>query len=373
MTGDIKLTQTSFLDVYNTNFDLQEVIMACDDTGLQDIALAINNLATATSSSRSSASSDCSCGSANNGFAQGYIALPGGGAIPINGTQPPLVFLPGQLPPGYTDPVAYGEDKCALATGIVDGWIESLRYIGALATFQFIALAGLVVAGIASLIVFPPAAIPLMMTALAVLGTGLAITTQLSVQLQGKRQEVICILYEGESAEGIISAYSAVLDTIIALIPASGAVAVALKTIGLLLANTDTLNQLFTGQGSAGLPAGSCLGCGGSWELHLPGQTAEEVEPGVWVLTSTNTPCGSQVNSLSAAFSEDFNGTISVETGSLNTMDDGGDSCRFIYRAFQLNGVQVWGQTNTPPVYPILIDTIVVRSTVPFSLRIVMS
>lgn len=268
-TGSILGVKESFRQIYDANFELSEVIMACGDSGLQDVAAAINALAraTATSNSTASATADCGCGGGNNGFAQSYQDDGGGNFFPVYGGEPSLSVPAGEFPPGYSDLPTYDQDKCNLAGAIVDGWISTLRYLGALATFDFIALAGLIVAGIASIIVFPPAAIPVMMTLLAVLGTGLAIITQLATGISNNRADIVCILYEGESTQDIITAYAAALDVIIAAIPASGPIALALKSIALLLANTDTLNRLMTGQGASGLATENCATCGATGEF----------------------------------------------------------------------------------------------------------
>lgn len=260
-TGNFLLLRAQFKPIYDYNFDLKEVYMACNDNGLIDIAEAIRALAVSNSSSLSSAAS-CSCGG-QTGYTQGAITTEGG-AVPIFGNQPPLSRGNDTLPPGYDDIEQARLDKCSIATALVDGMIRSLAYLQALDLFNLTALAGIIgaaMAGLSPLLVFPPAAIIVMITALGFLAGAMVVLGDVRAWAIENREWLICQLYTGESTEAIVSAISDALDALIATLPTSGPVGWAIKTIVLILLNGDSLNRLMTLEGASGLPAGECSDC----------------------------------------------------------------------------------------------------------------
>ena len=260
-TGNFLLLRAEFKPIYDYNFELKETIMACGDNGLIDIAEAIRALAVSNSSVASSSAS-CSCGG-QTGYTQGAITTPGG-AVPIFGNQPPLSRPNDTLPPGYDDLEQARLDKCSIATALVDGMIRSLAYLQALDLFNLTALAGIIgvaMAGLSPLLVFPPAAIIVMITALGFLAGAMVLLGDVRSWAIENREWLICQLYTGESTEAIISVISDALDALIATLPTSGPIGWALKTIVLVLLNGDSLNRLMTLEGASGLPPGECADC----------------------------------------------------------------------------------------------------------------
>lgn len=265
-TGSILGVQEVGREITAQNLPLREVIMACGDAGLSDIAIAIQALATATN--RMAELQCCSDLQIDiHGGVQGQITQGSGEIIPIYGSQPPQDMPSGEFPPEYPNEEAYLLDKCRKANMIADGFIASLQNIAAFGTFNAISLVVLITGAIAFGIIFPPSIIPMAITVLMILTGSLVLVAQLASLLIENREEVVCILYEGDSAEVIIDRLADLIDILITGIPAAGKIAWALKSLFLFLANTDTLNQLFGGVPGQGYPDADCSGCGSSCEL----------------------------------------------------------------------------------------------------------
>jgi len=262
--------------------------MACNDTKLtaafNDIALAIRYLA----------DKQC-CDNLQidiNGGIQGTITQGSGEVVPIYGSQAPIELGPGQFPPEYPTFEAYDADKCRKANAIINGLISSLTNLAALGTFNAIALAGLIVASIATSILFPPAAIPTAISILIILSGSLVLIAQLNAAIIADRAEWVCWLYEGENAVWILEKIADALDIIIAGINVGGKLAWALKGIVLWLLNADTLNQLFSGAPVAGGGDVDCTTCGCN-----PTGLAEfyEIEGATWGSGDLSVDCQERV------------------------------------------------------------------------------
>lgn len=257
-TGSIINVQSIGREITEANLPLVGCLMACNDVGLQtslsEIAAAIRALAAA----------QC-CNDLQidvQGGIQGTITQGSGEVIPVYGSSPPLSIGPGEFPDGYPDLESYDADKCKKANGIVDGLIGSLTNIASFGTFNALTLAVLIVAAMASSIVFPPAMIPTAISVLLILSGSLFVIAQLVSLLNENRNEIVCFLYEGESVTAIIETLADFLDLLIASIPATGRVAYALKALALVIMNSGTLNQLFNSDPMVTDPDASCMGCG---------------------------------------------------------------------------------------------------------------
>lgn len=256
-TGNFLALRTHFKPIYDENFELAEVIMACNDTG---VAEALENIAI---SLAALAKAQC-CPSIQigpSGFFGDIIVSVEGVPTQVYGEDPPIGLGPGEFPPNYPDEGTYNADKCRVANGIVDGWISSVNNLSTIGVVNFaglLAIVGLVVAGV---ILFPPSAVPILFYALAGTGFSAGLLVALSQGLAQNREEIVCLLYTSESTESVLSVYSDILDTIIAAIPGVGGVGSFLKTIALWFANTETLNQLFSGASAVGYAGADCSGC----------------------------------------------------------------------------------------------------------------
>ncbi len=249
-TGGIIATQTAFEPAYKHNLDLPEVIMSCANS---EIADALNNIALALSSPGPTGTG---IGRTFSSCCQDELVAGGGGVIgstvqpvseeeiPLQGSEQPLEVAPDDFPDGYTSLEEYQADKCNLSNGIVDGVIATLRAFGAFGVFNFIALAGLVVASIAGAIIFPPALIPTACVMLALLLSGITLLTAAAEGIEANRDAWVCALYEGDNVASIVGVIADLVDALIASIGATSVQGVAVKTILLVLFNTDTINQL---------------------------------------------------------------------------------------------------------------------------------
>ena len=261
-TGNIIATQNSFYPMYLYNFDLKEVIMACGDN---NIALALDNIAAALrGTAGTSGGSNCCFTVTNviNNSIQGTTTQPiGGNDIPVYGSQPSLALPSGEFPPNYPDEASYLVDKCRLANMIADGIIQTFRNLGSLTVFNITALAGLIGLAIAGIIVFPPAAIPIMIAAIIALAVEVAVLDTAADEIESRRDDLVCILYNSDTVATLIGVLADFIDMVIDAISVTGTVGATIKTIFLLLVNTDALNQLFNGVAALGYPDADCTTC----------------------------------------------------------------------------------------------------------------
>jgi len=272
-TGSFLGIRESFRPAYSYNFELKEVLMACGDTGLSEVAVALENIALAISSSGgSTATATAICGdgdgtgdtrpssSTETGVA-GTIEQDSGETVPIYSTEPILEIAPGEFPEGYADLAEYRLSKCQIANGIVDGWIGTLRNFAAFGVFNYIALAGLIVLALVGAIVFPPSFVPLAAAALGVLSVNIAILSVVADEIESNREDIICWMIQSDSTEAIIALIADFIDVVIANLSVSSPIGLAIKTIALLVINGNTLNQLFKLTAHLQYPDADCSAC----------------------------------------------------------------------------------------------------------------
>lgn len=108
--------------------------------------------------------------------------------------------------------------------------------------------------------------VPVAISVLLVLSGSLFLIAQFSAALTSNRAEIICVMVESDSTEGIISLLADLVDIILAAIPATGVIGWAIKSLFLLLANADTLNTLFDESLVAGYEDADCSECFGCEE-----------------------------------------------------------------------------------------------------------
>lgn len=247
--------------------------MSCDlQAGFDSLADAIRDaspnqglLALAAAMGRGSGSSSCCeddiVDNQHGGYA-GYFTQPGTGETwPIFGTEPPLSVPPGEFPEGFESEAEYKLDKCQVANLVVDGAIASLRGLGALGVFNYIAVAGLIVLAITGAIIFPPAFIPIACAAIGVLALEVTVLTLAANEMQTHREELVCMLYNSDSVESALAVVADFVDGLIATLDLTGPKGMAVKQIILLLINGDTLNQLFSKVAHLSYPDADCAYC----------------------------------------------------------------------------------------------------------------
>lgn len=280
--------------------------MSCDiSAALEAITTAINNSNSALAGIEGAISGmsiaqtntqtvNCECGCGGGGGGTTIVlrppasTIPGvvgsidqgsGETIPIYGTNPPLGVEPGQFPEGYESEEEYLLDKCQIANLMVDGFVQTLRNLGALGVFNFVALTGLIILAIAGIIIFPPAFVPIAAAALGVLSVNVTILAVVANEIEANRSEWVCTLYNSDSTDAAIEAIADLLDIIISSLEVTGPVGLAIKTICLVLVNGETLNQLFTKTAHILYPDADCSGCA---EELSPWHVLTQFDPSVY-------------------------------------------------------------------------------------------
>ncbi len=270
-TGNFLLLRQSFKPAYDYNFELKGSLMSCQDTGIAD---ALNAIAVALSGNQGATVVNVnSCCEevilSQGGGYQGSLTQGSGETIPIYGTEPLLSVEGGQFPDGYKDLEEYQLDKCQVANLIIDGVTGTLQGLGALGVFNAIATAGLVVAAVAGAIVFPPAFIPIALAAIGALAVDITILAVVRQEILDNREDWVCAIYEADGVEAAISALADLIDLLLAAIPITGTIGVAVKTLLLVLLNGDTLNQAFEKTAHLLYPDADCGGCGGCQSVQI--------------------------------------------------------------------------------------------------------
>lgn len=252
-TGSITATQQAFLPTYISNFDLKEVIMACGDSGLSDIAAAITLLA-------QSQSSCAPC--APNGGVQGQVPFAGSEPVAWPGTEAPAILPEAGYPVGYDSLEAYLADKCSVANLLVDGLITSLTTLAAFDLANLIGLSSLLAAGVGfGLVVIPEIAIPVIVGALAVLATVGGVLLSIRDEIQSDRDTWVCAIYNGENAQQAIDIIAALIEALIATLSVSTAVGLAIKILLVAILNPDSVNKAFSFAGGVAYPDADCSEC----------------------------------------------------------------------------------------------------------------
>lgn len=315
-TGSILGVQSIGYEISEANLPLNGVIMACNDTGLQesfsDIALALRYLADR-QFSKPCCEGAGGGGGSNGGFVGTVVQPVGGNTIPVYGNSPPAELPEGQdFPEGFESVEEWSVHRCAVANQIVDGVLFSLSGLATLNLLNVNVLGVLVLAAIPGFLAFPPAAIGVMIGALIVLAATQATLITVRNLIVENRQDLICILITYDSVSLIIGYLADFIDFLLAIIPVVGPVALALKTILLLLFNDDALNKLFDSSADFSYPDADCSGCVACEEFY-------------YEFESDNDEFGS-VNNLPGCFELDLNSVAALEAfeGVLNVAISGG-------------------------------------------------
>lgn len=272
-TGNFLSLRAQFREAYDYNFNLKEVIMSCGDSG---IAEAINNIAVALTLQANntaeqnqilnniSLNNNVCCEQTiinSGGFVSGNVTQGSGEQIPIYGSQPPIALEPNTFPSGFDSYAEYAADKCQQANLIVSGVIGTLRGLGALGTFNGVALAGLIVASIITGVIFPPSAIPIAAALIGILAVEVTILAVVANEIEANRETWVCAIYNSEGAEAALAVIADLIDGLIATLETSSWIGFAIKQLLLLLFNSDTLNQAFSKVAHLVYPDADCSAC----------------------------------------------------------------------------------------------------------------
>lgn len=250
-TGTVTDAQETGVQIWVRNLPLQESLMSCSDaTNLSD---AIRYLADKLYAKQ------C-CGVI--GGPTGIVGLTPGGNISY-GDNPGLGQgePEGDPPEGFETWEEYFAYKCKAAHHLADGIILSLRNLSTISLANLAVLGTLIGLSLGPFIVFPPSAIPVAIAALVALGALTGVLYSVGGYLQEHREEFICALYNSETALAAQDALIEIIDEALAALVVTSAAHPFVRTIALLLASTDTLNQLFDGSLVADYADADCSGC----------------------------------------------------------------------------------------------------------------
>lgn len=179
------------------------------------------------------------------------------------GTEEPL-DAPASFGPGeeFETQSEYQTHKCAVANGIVNGIIGTLNGFALLSLTQLTAAA--VVAGMVGLglIFVPPIAI---ITAIVVAGLALATLSSIADEVDDNRFDVVCLLYNSDSATDAYDSLRAKMDEIAVDVGVLEIAIPAFLDLIMNLAPIDTMNALFSSVGLPEVPGEQidCTLCGG--------------------------------------------------------------------------------------------------------------
>lgn len=286
-TGNFLDLRETFYPAYNYNFNLKGVIMACDDTGLLEIAeaiasvaVAINNQATASVN----ASMQCcdSKGSSGAGTTpEAIVDTPQGNPE----EDPP--------PDGFDTWEDFLSNKC-------DRSLDFLRRTEAsldnLMTVIFVGTeTALLIATVQILlsVAIPFTAIASLLGILAGVAANSVLSNALDI-LNSNEQELLCELYNGESPQSSQSAFMAKVDELIAAESYDPVVAYAVSGVLSIMASSEEMNKIYVADPTREFPVGDCSACTQQFPEWIVGseygagwQTAVDpiitlVEPGVY-------------------------------------------------------------------------------------------
>jgi len=231
----------------------------------------------------------------------------------IYGTQPPAELPEGaDFPEGFEDLEEWNTHKCSVANVIMDGVLSSLQGLATLNLLNVNVLGVLVLAAVSGFLVFPPAAIPVMIVALIALVASQAMLIAARDYLVDNREEWVCTLYEATSVSQLISLLADLADILISFIGAVGPIGNAIKLVLMLLFNGDALNQLFDANADYTYPDADCSSCDDCPQLVEYDSTTTFLAPvdmPVALTSFFDVPSGEYVIQFSLTFAK----TIAVE------------------------------------------------------------
>lgn len=247
--------------------------MACNDTGLKELAAAIRLLA---------ANQCCNGGVPSNAGIQLVVNV-GGVDYPVYGTQPPIDLPPGGKPEDYPGTVEeYDADKCRTAAKIVNDAILTLRAWSYLEWGVTNISIAAVIACFVGLISVPLVFIPgLIAVCIALVGVNGIITAEAD-WIENHKQEWICAFYQHSTVAAVSVALRELIATMITSVPFTGQAGYVARVLLEYIFSTDAINKMFTliqGQG----PEHDCSDCVSQWWVCLVGTMVSHDENSVTV------------------------------------------------------------------------------------------
>lgn len=276
-TGSIIGVLGQFRQTMDYNLELREVIMACGDTGLQEIALALRTIAIAMQQQVTVNAGCCGSNSGSGGTGQispPYNPTPEGDPS----TDPP--------PEGFESWEEFLHDKCAIAYDIVETLEADL---GKMALVSSVGLPIEVIAAAVAVIISTPIPFDDLLIIVAFLlnaGWVLVVTSALDIVNQNE-QDLVCELFNGESASNsrdrFLSRFNQLVDQG-AINPVTN---FAVKQLMAYMVGSSVTNRLYTKDNTRNWTTRDCSSCeieltlrfqdaAGEWQIIPNFQWGEE-------------------------------------------------------------------------------------------------
>jgi len=244
-TGSILEAQSVIRETFDTNLHLEEVIMACNDPGLAEIADALRAI------SISMAGNNC-CDRRGSG---GQEAV----GVPLN---PIVVGSPAIDPPpdGFESWDEFFTDKCAIAWNIVE---ELENDIGEMAilnlgSISLSSLAALLAIAFATPIPFDDI-VAIAALLLTVIGE-IIITTTLSI-INDNEEELVCELYNGQSPSDSRNLFLSRFADFVDVSVADPVQAFAINSLMAYMLGSAVVNRLYEKDLTRVWPSRDCFTC----------------------------------------------------------------------------------------------------------------
>lgn len=280
-TGNFLETRALFFPAYGYNFELKEVIVACGDSGLQDIANAL--LALAQSQQNIANATVITSGGCCDNRGSGGSGTTGVPYSPVETGSPGI----GTPPEGWDTWEEYLADKCAVATYIVN---MMARDLGDLALRELFSLKLEVLASIIAVTIATP--IPfddIIAIAAFILAIGeiIVITSAVDI-INNNKPELICELYSGENATDSRDRFLTLFGTLAEDYAGNPVTAFAISTLVSYWLGADSVNRLYNRDTTFNYPPGDCSTCGAMivWD-NCAGEPLEHGAELTFTLSST--------------------------------------------------------------------------------------
>jgi hypothetical protein len=179
----------------------------------------------------------------------------------LYGTEQPEI-KPETPPDGYTDEEHYQSQLCARAAAMVDGAIIGLGVLLGIESIGAIATTVAFMLTVVGIITIPQVTIPTLVALVATAYLAAGSVYAVRNELINRRQDVICLLYNGEGTAQISEGLAELFDVIISAASVTGPAALAIKGILMIMFSSDTINKLYDAFAGTNYGESDCTSCG---------------------------------------------------------------------------------------------------------------
>lgn len=339
------------------------------------VVTASENLAFAISAINCGGGINVNCGSGGRSGSGGA-----GGSSPPYSTETPIVPGIGDPPEGYASWEEFNNDKCAIASYLVNTLIDD---IGRASTINFELQTLVTLAVILAPLLLDPIPgdeiIVLCGILIAIHEQAETILSNMQSVMDDGKADLICEFYNASTPAAAEQAFEAKWSELWYASPYVNILYdwAALQSVNTMVTSEMT-NKLFEKQSDKRYTEADCAGCVIEWELYTP-QTVVQLTENSWRMTPIESGDCAPVGQLYTCSAGRVSGgnmvqgswTIDLESGSINNVNSGDpNSCNYSWRGINCGSTEVWSHQATPPSFPIVMDSFTIRSNVPFSIVI---